>query len=211
MQIIEYLTSEDFPLSPNNHDRDIEKPTVLDLGCGNGSSLFELRIDGGFLGPMTGVDYSQQSVDLARRLWTKHRAQQEDDDSGDEISFEQMDFMKEQPHSKSWWPENGFDLVLDKGTFDAVSLSGETIQLDGKDVRLVESYPEKALQMIKPGGFLFITSVNWTEEELTQWFTKGRGVNGALKLYGKVKYPVYGYGGQTGQALASVCFRRRST
>lgn len=205
------MTSDDFPLSPNNHDRKIEQPNILDLGCGNGSSLFELRINGGFLCPMTGIDYSQQSVDLARRLWTQHQAQQDESESEDTISFEQMDFMKEQPHDKSWWPENGFDLVLDKGTFDAVSLSGETIQLDGKDVRLVESYPEKAMRMLKPGGFFFITSVNWTEEELTQWFTKGRGIDGGLKLFGKVNYPVFDYGGHTGQALASVCFRKASS
>lgn len=184
---------------------------MLDLGCGNGSSLFELRIDGGFLGPMIGIDYSQHSVDLARKLWAQHLSQQEVDDTEGSISFEQIDFMKERPHDKSWWPESGFDLVLDKGTFDAVALSAETFERDGKELRLVEAYPEKAMQMVKPGGFLFVTSVNWTEEELTQWFTKGHGINGALKLYGKVDYPVYDYGGRTGQALASVCFCKSSS
>ncbi|KAK5945013.1 Protein-lysine N-methyltransferase efm4 [Knufia obscura] len=208
-KVLEYLTSEDFPLSPTNPERTIEKPKVLDLGCGNGSSLFQLKLDGGYQGPMLGVDYSQQSVNLAQRLWKKHIDQQsEAGELEGGISFEQFDLLKDLPTEQSWWPEGGFDLVLDKGTFDAISLSGETMELDGQAVRIVEAYPRKVAQMIRPGGYLLITSCNWTEEEVVRWFTQRAEVKELLKEYGRVKYPVYEFGGRKGQGVASVCFQR---
>ena len=208
--VLDYLTGEDFPLSPNNPDRQIEKPTVLDLGSGNGSSLFELKLEGGYHGPMIGADYSLQSIDLAKRLWELHLGQQNETEVQRQgpISFEQMDILKDTPEDKSWWPNGGFDLVLDKGTFDAITLSAETAEVEGKEVRVVETYPRKVARMVKPGGFLLITSVNWTEEEVVRWFTEGPGVQGVLEMFGKVDYPVYEFGGRKGSGVASVCFRR---
>lgn len=208
-KVLGYLTSEEFPYSPNKSERIIDGPTVLDLGCGNGSSLFELKLEGQYPGPMTGVDYSQQSVNLARRLWNKHKESVDENDApvGD-ISFEQMDLLKDTPTEKSWWPEGGFDLVLDKGTFDAISLSGETTELEGKEARIVEAYPGKVVQLVKPGGYFLITSCNWTEQEVVQWFTESAGVKDILKEYGRVEYPVYEFGGRKGQGVASVCFQK---
>lgn len=211
--MLEYLSSEQFPLSPNNPDRTIDRPSVLDLGCGNGSSLFELKLEGQYAGQMVGVDYSQGSIDLSRRLWTKHVEQQEEDGEDDgprleDIVFETFDLMQDEPSQQSWWQPDGFDLVVDKGTFDAISLSAETTTLDGKEVRICEAYPGIAARMIKPGGYLLITSCNWTEAEVVKWFTQGPGVEGVLRQYGRVKYPVYQFGGQTGQTVASVCFQK---
>ena len=41
--------------------------SILDLGCGNGALLFELR-DEGWAGRLVGVDYSEKSVALARQI-----------------------------------------------------------------------------------------------------------------------------------------------
>ncbi|KAK5076975.1 Protein-lysine N-methyltransferase efm4 [Lithohypha guttulata] len=210
IKVLEFLTNEDFPLSPNNTERIIESPTVLDLGTGNGSSLFELKLEGEYDGAMFGVDYSGQSLDLAKQLWNKHLHQQEEAEKQQQgtISFEQMDILKDVPEDKPWWPKAGFDLVLDKGTFDAISLSAETVELEGAMVRVVEAYPGKVAPMVKPGGFLIITSVNWTENEVVRWFTESVGTQGVLEEFGRVKYPVYEFGGRKGQGVASVCFRR---
>ena len=72
-KVLEYLTAEDFPLSPENLTPDKAAALqILDLGCGNGSALFELKLEGSYEGRMTGVDYAQRSIDLARRLWQRH-------------------------------------------------------------------------------------------------------------------------------------------
>lgn len=211
MKVLEYLSSEEFPLSPNNPTRTTERPSVLDLGCGNGSSLFELKLEGEYPGQMVGVDYSQGSIDLSRRLWTKYIEQQEEADDAHqlgEIIFARFDIMQDDPSSQSWWPGDGFDLVVDKGTFDAVSLSDEMTTVRGKEVRICEAYPAKAARMVKPGGYLLITSCNWTEEEVVRWFTQGADADGVLQVYGRVRYPVYEYSGAKGSSVASVCFRK---
>lgn len=64
-------------------------PTVLDLGCGNGDFLFRLASrKAGYHGALlTGVDYSQGSVDLARLIGqAKASGEGRDVDSRDEDS-----------------------------------------------------------------------------------------------------------------------------
>ncbi len=64
---------------------------------------------------------------------------------------------------------DGFDVVLDKGTFDAISLSSTR---DAAGRRLCESYASRVVPFMKSGiGILVVTSCNWTEEELVCWFT----------------------------------------
>lgn len=224
--------------------------TVLDLGTGNGSALFSLRLDGGYRGRMVGVDYSRQSVELATRLAkglprprakaksttlkdrddNKNRkeesinsdpesamnAQPEDEnaerneDDGP-IDFFLMDLIHDDPVTCPWWPEEGFDLVLDKGTFDAISLSSATIvdPISGEQRRVCELYPAKVARLVNQGGFLLVTSCNWTEDEVIRWFTNlDSSTEVKLEVYDRIKYPVFEFGGQKGQGVASVCFKR---
>lgn len=160
---------------------------------------------------MVGVDYAQKSVNLARKLWQNHVNESEDESLVDSIRFEQFDLLKDDAAAQSWWPSTGFDLVLDKGTFDAISLSGETTRIADRDVRIVETYPGKVLRMIKPGGFLLITSCNWTEDEVVKWFTQTPEVKDVLNVFGRVKYPTFQFGGHQGQGVASVCFQKASS
>ena len=209
---LDFLTGRYFPLSPSNLNLQsvkggspVEHPSILDLGSGNGSSLVQLRIDGGFESRMVGLDYSPRSVELAWKLAKGYG------ELCRNITFEVMDLIRDRPEEQEWWPRNsdGFDLVLDKGTFDAVSLSSERVLTrDGKERRICEVYPEKVVKMIKNGGYLLVTSCNWTEDEVCRWFTTGEGVKGILVLFGKLEYPKFMFGGQEGQGVASVCFKR---
>ncbi|PWY91064.1 hypothetical protein BO70DRAFT_425974 [Aspergillus heteromorphus CBS 117.55] len=93
-----------------------------------------------------------------------------------------------------WFPhaKGGFDIVLDKGTFDAVSLSDEVVEDQGKSGetgaasasgkkiqrRVCERYPGIVRGLVRRGGFVVVTSCNWTEEELVSWFTNSESGDG---------------------------------
>lgn len=135
------------------------------------------------------MDYSAASVELARRIAGG---------KGLEVEFRVWDILGGGDEELG----EGFDVVLDKGTFDAVSLSGE---VDGVGRRVCEGYRERVEGLMKGGGGrLVVTSCNWTEEELRGWFEGGK-----LVFEGRIEYPRFSFGGQTGQSVSSVCFRRK--
>jgi EEF1A lysine methyltransferase 2 len=168
---------------------------------------------------MIGVDYSQRSIELANKFRSQYASHAATSDLQD-IEFHVYDILNSTPHSQQWWParEQGFDLVLDKGTFDAISLSSATI-VDTESTserRVCELYPLKALELVKLGGFLLVTSCNWTEAEVLTWFAgaTSQTSDGAqqsrarFEVYDSIKYPVFEFGGQKGQGVASVCFKK---
>ncbi|KAK1147455.1 Protein-lysine N-methyltransferase efm4 [Aspergillus melleus] len=140
----------------------------------------------------------------------------DDADKDTNIRFEEWDILSstdalsgsgDGERRLDWFPyaKGGFDIVLDKGTFDAVSLSDETVEstepLASKTTgsgtkkiqkRVCERYPDIARRLVRKGGFLVVTSCNWTEEELVQWFTRPEGggdVEDKLQVWGRVEYP----------------------
>ncbi|TVY13559.1 Protein-lysine N-methyltransferase EFM4 [Lachnellula arida] len=168
--------------------------SFLDLGTGNGHFLLRLRgFDGDeddeedvegekWEGRMLGVDYSAQSVEFARRIAGSR---------GAEVEFEYFDLMTDSPASILTRDQAaGWDVVLDKGTFDAISLSEER---DGRGRRLCEGYRERVVPLVREGGLLLVTSCNWTGEELRAWFA-GAG----LRVVGEVGYRSFVFGGAQG-------------
>lgn len=218
----------------NNHNNfsSPSQPSILDLGTGNGSMLSLLRngndddSEGGFTGPMVGVDYSDKSIELARRLHPRDEIRFEawnvfeGDDEGVvhvHVHDKESEGDRRERRRPDWLPPDGFDIVLDKGTFDAVSLSADVLpdgrdgnqndQSKGKSRRICERYPAIVTKLVKMGGFLIITSCNWTEEELIKWFTKDN--NDSLAVWGKVEYPKFRFGGREGQGVCTICFQRK--
>ncbi|KAL8636226.1 MAG: hypothetical protein Q9228_006358 [Teloschistes exilis] len=198
---LKYLLSLSPPL-------DSASTSFLDLGTGNGEFLFLLR-EGGFTGSMLGVDYSPASVELASRI-AGQKGLSVEGEAG--VRFNEWDIVSGN------WADSGegeFDVVLDKGTFDAVSLSADT---DGEGRRVCEGYRAKVLPMVKVGGRFLVTSCNWTEEELKGWFEwsalegggKGEDGGGKFKWEGRVEYPRFKFGGVEGQSVSGVCFKRVS-
>ena len=219
-KVMSFLTSNQFQLFASQQSV-VPPPSVLDLACGNGSMLFHLKQQ--VHGRMVGLDYSRSSIALARQLQERYSDPVDLTESQpmyvvpfleaglDQIQFEVFDIFHDTVESASWWVEGGFDLVLDKGTFDAISLSSETITNDGNNAsRLCEVYPRKAIDMVRPGGFLLITSCNWTEGELVRWFTTGPLI-GELEVFARLKYARFQFGGQEGQGVATVCFKKLET
>jgi EEF1A lysine methyltransferase 2 len=210
--------------------------SVLDLGTGNGSLLFEL-VDSGWEGPMLGVDYSERSVEFARRIARTRRRGEEQDGGDDKMKRKEEDeeennngnprFLTHdilhspasQLLSAATAPAAGWDVMLDKGTFDAVSLSAEP---DAS-----ERYRDCVLPLLRPGGIFVITSCNWTEQELGRWFDHGLAEGGGgegerrgglvgeeewvFRQVGKIQYPSFSFGGVKGQTISTLCFQKSKT
>lgn len=208
----------------HEHEYDPASAAVLDLGCGNGSMLFALR-DEGWGGRLVGVDYSERSVELARAVGVSRREGRGGEEEGEaegegqgvgetqgerKVEFKVWDVLNGPLSEVEAVPGGtaGWDVVLDKGTFDAVSLSGER---DGQGRRICEGYGERVLLLLRTGGIFLVTSCNWTEAELRDWFeTKTRPTEAGerLRLAGRVPYPSFSFGGVKGQTISTLCFEK---
>ncbi|KAJ3045299.1 Methyltransferase-like protein 10 [Rhizophlyctis rosea] len=124
--------------------------SIVDLGCGNGHLLLELSSLG--YSSLTGIDYSQPAITLATKIA---------DEQSRQITYRQYDLLAP---ASSIGP---FDLALDKGTFDAISLAEK--EEDGKG-HPADGYAKAVSGMLKEGGVLLITSCNWVEAELVKRF-----------------------------------------
>ncbi|CCG84209.1 protein of unknown function [Taphrina deformans PYCC 5710] len=185
-KIIKYLTA---PSSPYSADRDT---AVLDLGTGNGHLLFTLHEAGFTRWRMTGIDYSEASIALATAILRTKRYPN--------IAFRVQDFLAPAPEAAV---SEVYNLVLDKGTFDAISLSdGET----DEGVKLSQSYARSVVRLMKKDAKLIVTSCNWTREELIRRLT----VDGALKVHAFFKTPkqAFQFGGRKGYSTSQVVFTK---
>ncbi|SCU79993.1 LAFA_0B06898g1_1 [Lachancea sp. 'fantastica'] len=163
--------------------------SMIDLGTGNGHLLFQLHEEG-FDGKMVGVDYSTKSVEFAKEiLQTQYQ---------DSANFE---FAAADIFDPKWQPSK-FDIVLDKGTLDAIALSG--LKADNGD-SIVQSYPAVVEKLMEKESIFLITSCNFTETELKQIIEK----NGSLQLWTSIKYPAIRFGGQKGSTICSLAFVKR--
>ncbi|PMD24185.1 hypothetical protein NA56DRAFT_29912 [Hyaloscypha hepaticicola] len=188
-----------------------ENCSFLDLGTGNGHFLFRLREgdddgeDGdeeqaSWGGRVLGVDYSEKSIEFAMRIAGDNGV---GPGAGErEVEFRWWDLMSQDPMGVVLEGRNkkGWDVVLDKGTFDAISLSEEKNE-SGR--RICEGYKERVVPLVREGGILLVTSCNWTEEELVAWFQGGQ-----LEYMDTIKYKSFSFGGRKGQTISSVCFRK---
>lgn len=166
--------------------------TILDLGCGNGSVLRKLRSKG--FSVLTGVDYCQKAVDLSIAASI---AEEEEEEKGDkemiEIKFEQLDITAPRPDFLS----SKFDVVLDKGTWDAMSLS------DDRCDRL-KAYLDLLDKILNEGSRFIIFSCNFTLDEMREQF-------GGSSLGIVCEVPAahsFSFGGKQGVTSTGVVFRK---
>lgn len=135
------------------------KPRILDVGSGNGNLLFSLSEAGYDDALLVGIDYSMDAVRLAQSIASSR-------DAGG-VRFVCVDFLRDpiqlppEPTSEGTdeagsLPElanEKWDLLLDKGTYDAIALS------ERKDGSLspLEVYASKVAELVLPGGVFMIT------------------------------------------------------
>ncbi|XWS75526.1 hypothetical protein CRYUN_Cryun01aG0097200 [Craigia yunnanensis] len=178
--------------------------SVLDIGTGNGLLLQELAKQG-FI-DLTGTDYSEGATDLARSLANR--------DGFSNIKFLVDDILQTKL-------ERRFQLVMDKGTLDAIGLHP-----DGPIKRMM--YWASVSKLVAPGGVLVITSCNHTKDELVQEVENFNQRNISMPqepntiedqeaqrnrppfqyLNHVRSYPTFMFGGSLGSRIATVAFLR---
>ena len=103
---------------------------------------------------MCGIDYSEGSTKLARSISCSELKKEKE---CDKITFEVRNFLTEDPPMlpfQSPYSKSGnWDLILDKGTFDAIAL----MERDGEGRAPVDSYPERVTRLLKPNAYFLIT------------------------------------------------------
>ncbi|XP_066477041.1 EEF1A lysine methyltransferase 2 isoform X2 [Tiliqua scincoides] len=155
--------------------------SVLDVGTGNGALLVELAKSG--YTKLTGVDYSPSAIQLSKCIMEKEglshiRLQVEDIlNPSDELS--------------------GFQICIDKGTFDAISLNPDNA------AEKMKQYVKALHRILRPNGFFLITSCNWTREELLREFGEG------FCLLEELPTPVFCFGGRTGKSVTALVFQQK--
>ena len=104
-------------------------------------------------------------------------------------------------------PDGCADLVVDKGTLDAIGLAA-----DGDAART--KYAATVARLLPRGGLFVITSCNATADELAAEFTGSGdgGAEGGAAVFAEVDrvrtYPVFRFGGHEGTRVATLAFRR---
>ncbi|KAM7524251.1 hypothetical protein LguiA_014153 [Lonicera macranthoides] len=178
----------------NHHDDSISSWSVLDLGTGNGLLLQELAKQG--FTDLTGTDYSEGAIDLARNLANR--------DGFTNIKLLVDDALETKLDRR-------FRLVTDKGTLDAIGLHP-----DGPIKRIM--YWESISRLVAPGGLLVITSCNCTKDDLVQEvdnFNQRRASASQeheappFRYLDHIRtYPTFAFGGSVGSRVATVAFQR---
>jgi SAM-dependent methyltransferase len=134
-------------------------PRILEIGSGNGRLLFALHEAGYAASHLSGIDYSPDAVKLARMV-----AVARSQNSEQVTSFHVCDFISELPPPP---PPAGpapsrqldadvqrlWDLLLDKGTYDAIALREE----DESGRCPVAVYPVRASKLLRENGYFLIT------------------------------------------------------
>ncbi|WVQ76150.1 hypothetical protein IAR50_005801 [Cryptococcus sp. DSM 104548] len=180
---------------------------ILECGSGNGTLLLSFLTS-----PeppaqsfhLTGIDYCLPAKTLAESVEKSRREELEDEDDleDEEVVNETTaewrvgDLLRDDFKGETW------DLVMDKGTYDALCLSSDPIDEDEGKRLPSEVYPERVAKLVQPGGFFLITSCNFTEEEIKERYGNANTGNSS------VPHPTFSFGGKKGSTVCTVAFKK---
>ncbi|XP_058882206.1 EEF1A lysine methyltransferase 2 isoform X2 [Acipenser ruthenus] len=171
-RVVQWLEKENIP----------QDASVLDIGTGNGMFLVELAKCG--FTNLTGIDYSPASVELAKNIMAKEELTN--------IRIMEEDLLSPSPEL------SGFDVCIDKGTFDAISLNPENAAENR------EQYARAVRSVLKDDGLFIITSCNWTKDQLLSILCKG------FEIQQELPTPSFQFGGRTGNSVTALVLKRKN-
>lgn len=163
--------------APPSPASSLDSPSILEVGFGNGDLLFALASAGYPPTRLAGIDYSPHSVILALSIAESRGPEFKN------IMFAEADFLNDKerrtgmPRVEGMKSGEGWVVVMDKGTYDAIALS-ESVDDEGK--RVYKKYPGRIAEILQPGGYFLITcepplyslvsdaSITWISMQLQQ-------------------------------------------
>ncbi len=178
-------------IKKNNNSSNMK---ILDLGCGNGH--FTLKLIEAGCTQVSALDYSEKAVQLAKKLTGLP--------SNTDRIF-QADILDPFTIPQKYCEH--FDLVVDKGTFDAISLNPDFCGMEKvSKTEIIADAFKSTLKILLTGDSLFmITSCNWTRPELETIFAP------EFKAISEVEHTKFVFGGKSGQDVSTVIFKLDSS
>ncbi|CAL1534871.1 unnamed protein product [Lymnaea stagnalis] len=161
---------------------------IVDLGCGNGMLLLALRERG--FSDLIGLDYSEGAIELSKKIAEKKQGETN-------ITFKVCDLLSSKA-TENLFCGKRFDVCLDKGTYDAISLHN----VEKPDDRL--AYIHNVSSLLKEAGLLMITSCNWTREQLEKQFQED------FEFVHEIPAPKFKFGGKSGQTVTTLVLKRKN-
>jgi SAM-dependent methyltransferase len=162
---------------------------IVDLGCGNAAFLLKLT-QAGYCN-LYGMDYSKKSIELAQEILDEKLK-----DKKNLIKLYQEDI-----NTSDSPTEHDFQLIHDKGTFDAF-MSSKT--------NCVDNYLKYILSLRKPveqengiSIFFIITSCNYSYSELESLFAEDKS---KMKIIKTIPHQSFNFGGSSGQVVTTIVF-----
>lgn len=153
-------------------------------GSGNGMMLVELYREG--YKNLTGVDYSENAIELAKQIAA---------DQDMQITYKVLDLLDDTDITEKFGNKQ-FDIVHDKGTYDAISIHPEN------PAEKRAAYIQNIHNLTSDNGLLILTSCNWTETELCT------SLKGKFELYKIIPTPTFKFGGSTGSVVTQIVFKK---
>ncbi|XP_045463526.1 EEF1A lysine methyltransferase 2 [Harmonia axyridis] len=151
---------------------------ILDVGCGNGMFLIELAREG--FSQLFGVDYSQGAIDLAKSI-------------ADKQEFSSIYYSVENILEGL---RGIYDIIHDKGTYDAISQSENPKQNR-------ELYLNSVFNSLRSDGYFIITSCNWTQSELDEQFSI------KFNTFKVIPTPQFKFGGSVGSLITTIVYKKK--
>lgn len=156
---------------------------------------------------VTGVDYSENAINLASKLAGKH-------DLCSNLKFKCVDILSTESISAfSLSSDDAYDVAIDKGTFDAITLTPDATDSTRICEKSRDIYIQNTYRLLHPGATFIITSCNWSAYELRQEFARPQTTNKDMRKVFEFVCEVppistFSFGGRTGASTVCQVFKR---
>lgn len=138
---------------------------------------------------LTGIDYSANAITLAKQIAAHQNMN---------ITYEMLDLLNYDEIVQKLGTKT-FDIVHDKGTYDAISLHPEN------PAEKRAQYIENLFKLTSNNGLLILSTCNWTETELCS------SLKGKFQVYKTIPTPTFRFGGSVGSVVTQIVYKKCTT